>query len=611
MSKRRHKRKDRKRKRKRRQQSSISLRKLVAMSLHRAPCQWDVSIHELAVTLSDRCRQMRHNLSTDTFRFDNEESATVGWMLARGFDVFISQNWPAGLDEVLQQRLWQLDGSAAQQISELTTSKCFAPLIRKYVEDSRDIYPGRPHRELSMLTADLEATLERFLISRCSADGDLHKCLLNPLAGHNRYFSDNGRPADPADSCGDPVRDICRLGLSIHDEDDGGDIKGKLVHFVRNDPWLFAEWRAFVQQQLDSSERKSRFSSRPSAVDEATDEFIFRATHLAGKTPIQLFIERQKNMSEQQRQRLLRWDTETFYGMFLINDTDFPFVNAVDIPTDKDYRLTATKPEALRSLKGGDLLFSRVTPWDDHWLLSGIQQTFEGSGKDQNLVSDLKRNARLKPLYRPGDSEDRRIQEGFKVQNAQYQAWIDLFGAEEMLFKDGLKLGAAVDRFHRYWRDEIPFGDTGQSRSQLYQQRHGKPPPELKFPLPDYLLEAKDMAAVFDRRHGLAFYVGYGLFRSAFEQQVPLTGEQIQRVWDYLIDESVDYWLFQRMRNQFPERTEYILKEVLKDKYFQLDRDFDPVLRKFKGEAMRRPARPMITVIDTDTDSKNINRVLK
>jgi len=462
-----------------------------------------------------------------------------------------------------------------------------------------------------MLTADLEATLERFLISRCSADGDLHKCLLNPLAGHNRYFSDNGRPADPADSCGDPVRDICRLGLSIHDEDDGGDIKGKLVHFVRNDPWLFAEWRAFVQQQLDSSERKSRFSSRPSAVDEATDEFIFRATHLAGKTPIQLFIERQKNMSEQQRQRLLRWDTETFYGMFLINDTDFPFVNAVDIPTDKDYRLTATKPEALRSLKGGDLLFSRVTPWDDHWLLSGIQQTFEGSGKDQNLVSDLKRNARLKPLYRPGDSEDRRIQEGFKVQNAQYQAWIDLFGAEEMLFKDGLKLGAAVDRFHRYWRDEIPFGDTGQSRSQLYQQRHGKPPPELKFPLPDYLLEAKDMAAVFDRRHGLAFYVGYGLFRSAFEQQVPLTGEQIQRVWDYLIDESVDYWLFQRMRNQFPERTEYILKEVLKDKYFQLDRDFDPVLRKFKGEAMRRPARPMITVIDTDTDSKNINRVLK
>lgn len=179
------------------------------------------------------------------------------------------------------------------------------------------------------------------------------------------------------------------------------------------------------------------------------------------------------------------------------------------------------------------------------------------------------------------------------------------------MFEDGLKLGAAMKRFHRYWRDKIPFGDTGLTRAQLYQQRHGKPPPELKFPLPDYLLEAKDTAAVFDRRHGLAFYVGYRLFRSAFEEQGQLTGEQIQRVWDYLIDESTDYWLFQRMRDQFPERTEYVFREVLKDKHFQLDRDFGAVLRKFKGEAMRRPVRTMITVIDTDANSKNRRKVLK
>jgi len=581
------------------------------MGLHRVPCLWDTLIHELAVVLSDRCRQMRHNLLTETFRFNDQDSTTVGWMLARGFEIFISRNWPAGLDGNLQERLWQLDESTAEQIAECTASNCFDPLVRKYVEDTRDIYPGRPHSDLSRLTAELGKTFGTFLISRCSADGDLHKCLLNPLADHNRYFPNNGRPADPAGSYGDPVRDVCRLGLTIHDEDDGGDIKRNLVHFVRNDPWLFAEWMAFVQQQRGKSERKKRISSRPSAVDEATDEFIFRATHLAGKTPIQLFIERQKDMSERQRQRLLRWDTETFYGMFLISDTEFPFINAVDMATDKSYRLTATKPEALRSLKPGDLLFSRVMPWDDHWLLSGIQQRFEGAGKDQNLVSELKREAQLKPFNRPVDNEDRRIQEGFKIQEAQYQAWLALFGREELLFEDGLKLGASMNRFHRYWRDEIPFGDTGLTRAQLYQQRHGQPPPELKFPLPDYLLEAKDTAAVFDQRHGLAFYVGYRLFRSAFEEQGQLTGEQIQRVWDYLIDESTDYWLFQRMRDRFPERTEYVFREVLKDKYFQLDRDFDAALRKFKGQSMRRPVRPMITVIDTDTNSKSTRKVLK
>ena len=155
------------------------------------------------------------------------------------------------------------------------------------------------------------------------------------------------------------------------------------------------------------------------------------------------------------------------------------------------------------------------------------------------------------------------------------------------------------------------FPDSGLTRAQLYKQRHGHAPPELKFPLPDYLLEAKDAAVVFDRQHGLTFYVGYRVFRSAFEDQEQLTGEQVQRVWDYLIDESTDYWLFQRMRDEFPERTEYVFRQVLKDKHFQLDRDFDAALRKFKGQSMRRPVRPMITVIDSATNSKNARKVLK
>lgn len=610
MSKRGQKRRGRKHNRIQKQRSSISLRGLFAASSHRRLCLWDVLIHELAVVLFIRCRQMSKRLLTDTFRFNNEDSMTVGWMLARGFEILVSRNWPAGLCEGLWEKLWQLDDASAEAIAEGAASQCFAPLLRKYVEDKRDIYPGRPHRDLCKLTTDLSEALQSFLVSRCTPGGDLYKCLMNPLAEHNRYLHDNGRSADPAGSCGDPIRDVYRLGLTIHDEDDGGDIKWKLAHFARNDPWLFAEWKSFVQQQLDESENKERPNDRASAVDQATDEFIFRATHLAGKTPIQLFIERQKDMSDRQRQRLLRWDTETFYGIFLVRGVEFPFVNATDLSSDDSYRLTATRPEALRHLKSGDLLFSRVMPWDDYWLLSGIQQSFEEAGKDQNLVSELKRDAQTE-LYRPVDNNDPRIQEGFKIQEAQYQAWMALFGQEELLFGDGLKLGAAMNRFHRYWRDEMIFPDSGLTRAQLYQQRHGHPPPELKFPLPDCLIEAKDTAVVFDRQHGLTFYVGYRLFRSAFEDQGQLTSEQVQRVWDYLIDESTDYWLFQRMKDQYPERTESVFRQVLKDKHFQLDRDFDGVLRKFKGQSMRRPVRPMITVIDSATNSKSARKVLK
>ena len=149
MSGRKHKRRDQKRKRKRGQKTSISSRYLFAAGLHRRPCLWDVLIHELAVVLSKRCQQIRDNLSTDTFWFNDEESTTVGWMLARGFEILISRNWAAGACEDLEGKLWQLDEASAKQIAECTASHCFDPLLRKYVEDTRDIYPGRPHGDLS------------------------------------------------------------------------------------------------------------------------------------------------------------------------------------------------------------------------------------------------------------------------------------------------------------------------------------------------------------------------------------------------------------------------------------------------------------------------------
>lgn len=606
-----HGRRDQRRRRTRRQITSISSRHLCVARLHRRPCLWDVLIHELALVLSNRYRQICNDLSTETFRFTNEDLTTVGWMLAKGFEIFVVRNWPSGCREDMKEELRQLDEASAERIAEFTASLCFDPILRKYVENTRDIYPGRPHGDLTKITMALRKTLGSFLISRCSTGGNLHNCLTNPLADDDGYFPENGEAPGPASSCGDPLYDIYRLDLMIHDEDDGGDMKKTLAHFVRTDPWLFAEWKSFVREQLDESKRRKRTSSQSMAIDEATDEFIFRATHLDGKTPIQLFLERQKDMCDRQRQRMLRWDTETFYGIFLVRSVELPFVNATDLASNKSFRLKATKSEALRPLKSDDLLFSRVTPWDDHWLLSGIQQLFEGAGQDQDLLSKLRRDARSRPSYRYVDNEDPRIQEGFKVQEAQYEAWIALFGQEELLFEDGLKLGATVNRFHRYWTHEMVLPDSGLTRAQSYRQKHGHAPPEPRFPLPDYLLKARDTAAVFDRRHGLAFYVGYGLFRSAFEDQGSLRPEQVRRVWDYLTDRSTDFWLFQRMRDRYPARTEYVFRQVLKDEQFRLDRDFDPILCKFKGEFMRRPVRPMITVIDPEPGNQAERKVLK
>ena len=100
-----------------------------------------------------------------------------------------------------------------------------------------------------------------------------------------------------------------------------------------------------------------------------------------------------------------------------------------------------------------------------------------------------------------------------------------------------------------------------------------------------------------DRRHGLSFFVGYGVFFSAFGSKEPPSAGQVERVWGYLADERVEYWVFPRMAERYPGRTEALLRAAIKDDAFLL-RDLDVLLRRFKGEAMRQPIRPMVTMVD-------------
>ena len=284
--------------------------------------------------------------------------------------------------------------------------------------------------------------------------------------------------------------------------------------------------------------------------------------------------------------------------MFLVRSVEGRFLRATDVQDGQEYRLEATKAGALGSLREGDVLISRVAPWDDHWVLSGVQRAYEQVSED--FLTDLKRRLRYRPLRRPTDVNDPQIQRAFEIQGRHHQAWVSVFGREEVLCRDGLELGAVMNRFRRYWAEMVDPA-TGSAGAEGHRQRHGHPSEE-KFPLPDDILGAKDVVAVFDGTHGLAFFVGYTEFHSAFAGDGPVTAKQAERVRDYLMAGSVDYWLFQRMRDQYPNRTEYVFKTVLADEEFRLDRDFDGILRKFKGEAMRRPPRPTVTVVDSEDD---------
>ena len=469
------------------------------------------------------------------------------------------------------------------------------------------MYLPRPAPGLEELLQGLTTAVLDFLLNRCGPGGDHHEGLTSPLAPAGPALPDNGRRPDPDAATGRASVDIPRLATTLHDSDDLSAVKGKLIHFARHDPWLFAELMVNVLDRLDQAGAgRDRDPAGGDDDVEATtirtaDDFLFRATGVDGRTPLELLLDRQRDLGAAQRQRVRRWIDESFHGTFQVRHVGIGSFDVVDLRTDREFRLHATKPEALARVRAGDIVYSRVVPWDDAWYLSGIQDTF--ARPDQTTVAKLRRDLRRLPLSGRLDPSDPHVAKAFAMQREQHDAWVKLFGADEVTFPDGRALEDAMRRFYRYWSYEMIDPVTGETRAQTYEREHGRPPAAAaEFALPEPLLEATDVAVISDPRWDTSFLEGYGAFRAAFASTGPVTAEQALRVWDYLSDPTIEPLVFERMRDRAPERTEQVMRTVLRDQEFRLDRDFGPTLRRFKGEHLRRGPQPSVTIVDEGDD---------
>jgi hypothetical protein len=561
--------------------------------LHRRPRGWDVLVYEMSVALADAYWSVRPSLRPGPLRVAADDLPAVSTMLARGFEVVFRQILRDNADVAAAVDAGAIPQLLAEEVAARVGRGGFDPILRKFAEDVDDEILPRPDPDLSRLVARLESVVVNTLATRAAPGGDLHAALSAPLSEAPEGFIDNGLPVDPRQSTGRASGDIVTLAPTVHEDDAYAEVKRKLLNFVRFDPWLAQECYAYVLDRVDSA---------PEGADEeyeafeATDDFLHRATRVAGRTPIELFLERQPDMPGRQRQRLLRWNDENFSGVFHIRRIERPFLVALDVRTDTEHRLLVTREQALAKMRRGDLFTSRVVPWDDHWVLSGIQQHV--GNVDERGFAEAKEILHRSPSSRRVDPNDPKIRKAFEIQAEQHRAWLAMFGTDELAFDTGDELQAAMTRFYRHWNTELPDPATGMTRAEAFERRHNRPAPEIADHLPQEIREAHDIGVMFDPFHGMVFLSGFESFRSALTSEGRPTREQIQAVLDYLREPSVDYSVFLRARERYPARLEELLRLALRDGAFDLARDFEPLLWKYKGEAMRFPRRPDITLVD-------------
>lgn len=564
----------------------VSRQEFVA-ALHRRPCAWDVVVYELCLALTKAYAAVRSGLTLGALRLRSQAVPVVGLRLANGFEVALRRLLLGDAAIAAAADAGRLDTVAAE-LARVARDD-FDPLLRKFVEDLDDQILPRPDRELERLVGRLEEATAAFLGTRCGPGGDLQPLAAAPLGPAGKALPDNGLPPDPATSSGSVARDIIDLASTVRAEDDAVAVKRKLVHFVRHDPWLAEECMVDVLGALDVA------GGDEAGEDvRATDAFVFRPTRIDGRTPIELFIERQPAMPEAQRRRLERWNNEAFTDVFHVRRLEPPFVAAADVRFGREYRLLATRP-VMKVLRRGDLFMSRVVPWDDHWALSGVLEVV--GHVDEPGLPEVRRLLLQGPSPRRPDPNDPAVQSAKALLEEQYRAWVELFGADELTFASGRELGAAVDRFYHHWNEEQRDPQTGRTRAEQYELDHNRPAPEPSGVLPEDLLEARDVGVTVDAVTGMGFLTNFGLFRSALESGGPPTAPQVAIVLEYLRDPSVEPVAFLKARQRHPQRLAELLRLALRDEQFDLQRDFDRLLRKYKGEALRSPQLE-ITVVD-------------
>lgn len=105
------------------------------------------------------------------------------------------------------------------------------------------------------------------------------------------------------------------------------------------------------------------------------------------------------------------------------------------------------------------------------------------------------------------------------------------------------------------------------------------------------------MGLVFDSAHGIFMLPDYPAFRSALESAAPPTRHQAAVALDDLRGSDIHYTVWLRARERSPAGLERLVRAALRDEEFSVEPDLEPLLRKYKGDQMRRPPEPGVTVV--------------
>ena len=395
------------------------------------------------------------------------------------------------------------------------------------------------------------------------------------------------------------------------------ELKQALVDFVLDAEGELAE----------SLEAYAAAQSRTGRYDNVQQDLIIDTFLTEGKvgdkTPLDLFLESQSDLSESDRQLLNSWQ-RSFIGLFAVTQilpNSFELWNWL---TAKQYLVKPNDAKTLQELsriKEGDILLTRIAPiTDTSWIFSGpcIQMGKLGKPKLAVAIGNFKENHK-NALY--SDAPELLEQSWQSVQQ-YHQDFLDFFGSDEVTLP-GYQLNKKIAEFQEIMTqkrlkaagiapskslaevvEEAGIGEeelkaaaaeAGADSSIVSQVVNSSNNAKMVMPkvdLPAELKKAEQVTALSHPQWGQMFLPTYSQFKAMLEAEDWQSVEGAEKlVRHYLESPTINAFIWQRLAQQHPQ-LERVLQTVLNRPDFKLDQDLNGLLQEFG-----KPAEPELPEI--------------
>ncbi|BAU10916.1 hypothetical protein LEP3755_14080 [Leptolyngbya sp. NIES-3755] len=382
------------------------------------------------------------------------------------------------------------------------------------------------------------------------------------------------------------------------------ELKQALTDFVYDaEGELAIAFEKFVADRLAQSQSKET-KHRDTVVD------IFLTHGQVGtKTPLELFIEQEPDLSESDRQLLLNWK-RNFSGLFAIQEILPDGFKVMNWLTTKMYIVKPSDLEAMSRLKQGEMLVTRIAPVEDYWMIFSPYVQLGNLGKPKLAVAigNFRQNYKS-DLY--GDAPEL-LEEAWKSVERYHQDFLDFFGSDQVTMS-GYHLGKKIAEFQDFLTqrrmDEVgldsnkslaelaqdagmsdeeltemaeAMGLDAESAAKMVQNKAAAKMVTPQIDLPPELKKAEEVTVLAHPRWGQMLLTTYTQFESLLnaEDWKSIKGAD-KLIRKYLTEAEVNYFVWHRLAEQYPTQLESLLRSFLDRPEFTLEKDLDPLLQQY------------------------------